>query len=174
MLTRLIGEDIDLVMVPGAALGAIKADPGQIEQVIMNLAVNARDAMPHGGKLTIETAKSRSMSSTPGVHVPLQPGEYVMLAISDTGVGMDTDNPDPHLRAVLYHQGPERNRARAFDRLRHHQAERGYVWVYSEPGRGTAFKIYLPRVNAISEVHRSGSGRGWRQSRARQRDDSHR
>src|SRR5438128_2619034 len=91
MLTRMIGEDIDLVMVPGGDLGAVKADPGQIEQVIMNLAVNARDAMPYGGKLTIETANVTLDENYARFHAPVKPGEYVMLAISDTGMGMDAD-----------------------------------------------------------------------------------
>jgi nitrogen-specific signal transduction histidine kinase len=85
MLTRMIGEDIDLVMVPGASLGAVRADPGQIDQVIMNLAVNARDAMPQGGKLTIETANVSLDEVFARSHAPLVPGEYVMLSISDTG-----------------------------------------------------------------------------------------
>src|SRR3989475_9594270 len=84
MLNRVIGEDIELVMIPGSELGAVKADPGQIEQVIMNLAVNARDAMPQGGKLTIETANVVLDESYARLHTPLEPGEYVMLAISDT------------------------------------------------------------------------------------------
>src|SRR4029077_15482301 len=91
MLTRLIGEDIDLVMIPGAELGPVKADPSQIEQVILNLAVNARDAMPHGGKLTIETANVTLDETYARIHSPLRPGDYVMLAISDTGVGMDSE-----------------------------------------------------------------------------------
>src|SRR5262249_9908697 len=91
MLTRMIGEDIDLVMVPGGDIGAVKADPGQIEQVIMNLAVNARDAMPHGGKLTIETANVTLDENYARFHAPLKPGDYVMLAISDTGMGMDSE-----------------------------------------------------------------------------------
>ena len=91
MLTRMIGEDIDLVMVPGPALGAVRADPGQIDQVIMNLAVNARDAMPQGGKLTIETANVALDESFARMHSPIIPGDYVMLAISDTGVGMDIE-----------------------------------------------------------------------------------
>ena len=91
MLTRLIGEDIDLVMIPGADLGAVKADPGQIEQVILNLAVNARDAMPHGGRLTIETSNVTLDEAYARLHSPVQPGDYTMLAITDTGVGMDSD-----------------------------------------------------------------------------------
>src|SRR6201993_3507149 len=90
MLTRLIGEDIDLVMIPGTELGPVKADPGQIEQVILNLAVNARDAMPQGGKLTIETGNITLDENYARIHSPLKAGDYVMLAISDTGVGMDT------------------------------------------------------------------------------------
>src|SRR6202034_2012247 len=89
MLTRMIGEDIDLVMVPAPVLGAVRADPGQIDQVIMNLAVNARDAMPQGGKLTIVTANVTLDEGFARTHTPLIPGEYVMIAISDTGVGMD-------------------------------------------------------------------------------------
>ncbi|MGB9233397.1 MAG: ATP-binding protein, partial [Terriglobales bacterium] len=91
MLTRMIGEDIDLVMVPGSVLGAVRADPGQIDQVIMNLAVNARDAMPQGGKLTIETANVTLDENFARTHSPLVPGEYVLLSISDTGVGMDAE-----------------------------------------------------------------------------------
>src|SRR5204862_2960547 len=87
MLTRMIGEDIDLVMVPTPIIGAVRADPGQIDQVIMNLAVNARDAMPEGGKLTIETSNVSLDDSFARTHAPLEAGEYVMLAISDTGVG---------------------------------------------------------------------------------------
>src|SRR6202163_1098133 len=91
MLTRLIGEDIDLVMVPSSEVGAVKADPGQIEQVVMNLAVNARDAMPHGGKLTIETANVKLDTNYARFHAPVKPGDYVMLAISDTGMGIDAE-----------------------------------------------------------------------------------
>ncbi len=91
MLTRMIGEDVDLVMHPGANLWAVRADAGQIEQVIMNLAVNARDAMPSGGKLTIETFNATLDEDYSRLHAPLRPGDYAMLAISDTGAGMDAD-----------------------------------------------------------------------------------
>ena len=94
-------------MVPGAELGAIKADPGQIEQVIMNPAVNARDAMPHGGKLTIETANITLDEHYARVHVPLQPGEYVMIAISDTGVGMDTETQTRIFEPFFTTKGPK-------------------------------------------------------------------
>src|SRR5260221_13589542 len=91
MLTRLIGEDIELILIPGADFATIKADSGQIEQVILNLAVNARDAMPRGGRMTIETANVTLDQSYARFHPPVKPGEYVMLALSDTGHGMDPE-----------------------------------------------------------------------------------
>ena len=124
MLTRVIGEDIDLVMVPAAELGAVRADAGQIEQVIMNLAVNARDAMPSGGKLTIETSNVSLDEDYARFHAPLRPGDYVMLAISDTGARHGLRNSVPHLRAFLHHEGTKGNRARTLDGLRHREAER--------------------------------------------------
>ena len=159
MLTRLIGEDIDLVMIPGADLGAVKADPGQIEQVIMNLAVNARDAMPHGGKLTIETANVTLDESYARFHAPVKPGEYVMLAISDTGHGHGHRNPVPHLRTVLYHQGTKGTGLGLSTVYGIVKQSGGYIWVYSEHGKGTAFKIYLPRVSA---VRGNGCASAWR------------
>src|SRR5208282_6250468 len=91
MLTRMIGEDIDLVMVPADHLGAVRADAGQIEQVIMNLAVNARDAMPSGGRLTIEATNVTLDEDYARFHAPLRPGDYVMASVSDTGGGMDSE-----------------------------------------------------------------------------------
>jgi PAS domain S-box-containing protein len=151
MLTRLIGEDIDLVMVPAAELGAIKADPGQIEQVIMNLAVNARDAMPHGGKLTIETANVTLDEQYARVHVPLLPGEYVMIAISDTGVGMDNETQTRIFEPFFTTKGTKGTGLGLSTVYGIIKQSGGYVWVYSEPGRGTTFKIFLPRVNAVNE-----------------------
>src|SRR5712692_9692004 len=107
MLTRLIGEDIDLVMVPAAELGAVRADASQIEQVIMNLAVNARDAMPRGGKLTSETANVTIDESYARFHAPVTPGEYVMLAISDTGSGMDSETQSHIFEPFFTTKGPK-------------------------------------------------------------------
>jgi PAS domain S-box-containing protein len=152
MLTRMIGEDIDLVMVPGPALGAVRADPGQIDQVIMNLAVNARDAMPQGGKLTIETANVALDESFARMHSPIIPGDYVMLAISDTGVGMDIETQTRIFEPFFTTKGAKGTGlglSTVYGVLKQSGA---YIFVDSQPQRGTHFRAYFPRVEGREDA----------------------
>ncbi len=152
MLTRLIGEDIDLVMTPGAELGAVKADPGQIEQVIMNLAVNARDAMPQGGRLTIETANATIDESQARSLAGLHPGEYVVLSISDTGSGMDNETQAHIFEPFFTTKGVKGTGLGLSTVYGIVKQSGGYVFVSSEPGHGTTFRIYLPRIVESGEL----------------------
>jgi PAS domain S-box-containing protein len=151
MLTRMIGEDIDLVMVPNASLWPVRADSGQIEQVIMNLAVNARDAMPSGGKLTIETSNVTLDDDFARHHSPVRPGDYVMVAISDTGVGMDSDTQSHIFEPFFTTKGTKGTGLGLSTVYGIVKQSGGYIWVYSEVGKGTTFKIYLPRIASTEE-----------------------
>jgi PAS domain S-box-containing protein len=151
MLTRMIGEDIDLVMVPGPGLGAVRADPGQIDQVIMNLAVNARDAMPQGGKLTIETANVSIDENFARTHQPVLPGDYVMLSISDTGVGMDSDTQSRIFEPFFTTKGAKGTGLGLSTVYGIVKQSGAYIFVDSQPQRGTAFRAYFPRADVREE-----------------------
>src|ERR1700682_1993880 len=152
MLTRMIGEDIDLIMIPGADLGVVRADPGQIDQVIMNLAVNARDAMPRGGRLTIETANVTLDENFARTHAPLTAGNYIMLAISDTGVGMDNETQSRIFEPFFTTKGAKGTGLGLSMVYGIVKQSGGFIFVDSQPQRGTAFRAYFPRVDGREDA----------------------
>ncbi|HEY2900780.1 MAG TPA: ATP-binding protein [Polyangia bacterium] len=154
MLRRVIGEDLELRTIPAATLGRTKADPGQLEQVIMNLIVNARDAMPDGGTLTIETANVELDATHAHLHPGITPGPFVMLAVTDTGVGIDKATQarifEPFFTTKEHGKGTGLGLSTVFGIV---QQSGGHIVVESQPNQGTTFKVYFARTSAAADVH---------------------
>ena len=166
LLRRLVREDIEFGFRLGDSLGRVKADPGQVEQVLLNLTVNASDAMPQGGKLTIETQKFKVDDAYAHARPPLRPGHYVQLVVTDTGQGMDAATKsrifEPFFTTKESGKGTGLGLATVYGVVRQ---SGGFIWVESSPGNGTRFEIYLPQAvekeESVSSERLPARSRAW-------------